>query len=352
MLRSKSFSIYWLCQLAGWSLAALYWSYNAFADSHFDVVQGLADFVLDVIIGIGLTHGYRALVLRWGWLRLDLKALLVRLVPSIIIVSALYSLCIAAKLYGVRWFFMPAQLLSFTTFFTANGFTLFITGTRLLAIWVLAYHLYHYAQREIAIAHENARLSVIAKEAQLGRLAAQLNPHFFFNSLNTIKFLIASHPTNARRSIDLLSGLLRHTLYTPHDTLMPLAEELGRVNDYLELERLRFEERLHYTIGVPDNTDGVLVPPFCIQTLVENALKHGIDRRKVGGHISVTVLLSLKRVTISVCNTGTLIPGQTHTGLGLQNLRGRLHLHYGAQADFILRQKEADVVEAELLIPR
>lgn len=344
--------MYWLCQLAGWSLAALYWSYNAFADSHFDVAQGVADFVLDVVTGIALTHVYRALVLRWGWLRLDLKALLVRLVPSIIILSALYSLCIAAKLYGVRWFFMPAQLPAFAAFFTASGFTLFITGTRLLAIWVLAYHLYHYAQREIAIAHENARLSVIAKEAQLGRLAAQLNPHFFFNSLNTIKFLIASHPTNARRSIDLLSGLLRHTLYTPHDILMPLTEELTRVNDYLELERLRFEERLQYTIDVTGDTDGVLIPPFCIQTLVENALKHGIDRRKAGGHISVTVSLLPERIIICVCNTGILTSGQTHTGLGLQNLRERLHLHYGTRAVFMLRQKEANVVEAELLIPR
>lgn len=352
LIRTRSISLYWQCQLIGWSVAALYWSYNAWTGNRFDVTQGVADFVLDVLAGILITHLYRMLVMRWRWYALDLKALLPRIIPAILILAIVYGTIVIAKLYAVRLFFVPQWLPSFQEYFVANAFTLFITGTRLMAIWVLAYHLYHYAQREIGMARKNAQLSVIAKEAQLGRLAAQLNPHFFFNSLNTIKFLTATNPTTARRSIDLLSGLLRHTLYTKQDKLMPLSEEIALVNDYLELEQLRFEERLQYTITVPAEAAGLSIPPFCIQTLVENAIKHGIDKRKAGGSITVAVLLQLQSLQIQVSNTGTLIPDARASGLGLQNLRERLALQFGDRAQCTIVQAEPHRVEATLVIPR
>lgn len=117
-----------------------------------------------------------------------------------------------------------------------------------MSVWILAYHLYHYAQREISAVKENARLTIMTKEAQLNNLSAQLNPHFFFNSLNTIKFLVEEDPGAARRAIDLLSDLLRSSLYRKDDMLITLQQEIDLVKDYLELEKLRYEERLQTTI--------------------------------------------------------------------------------------------------------
>ncbi len=133
---------------------------------------------------------------------------------------------------------------------------------------------------------------------------------------------------------------------------MPLREEIALVNDYLELEQLRFEERLQYTITVPGEAAGLTIPPFCIQTLVENAIKHGIDKHKAGGYIEVAVSLQAQSLQIQVSNTGTLIPHAPATGLGLQNLRERLALQFGDRAHCSIAQAEPHRVEATLIIPR
>lgn len=317
----------------------------------FHVAQGVADFLLDVVAGIFITHLYRAVVLKTGWYKLSLKALVPRIIPSIILLSTLYSFVIAGKLYGVRLFFYPVMLGTFGEYLEASGVTLFITGTRLMSIWVLAYHLYHYAQREIRIARENAELSVVAREAQLGRLAAQLNPHFFFNALNTIKFLTATNQAAARRSIDLLSGLLRYTLYTQQDGLTPLREEVALATDYLELEQLRFEDRLLYTVSVSDEIADQPIPPFCVQTLVENAIKHGISQRRDGGNVHITAGTDTGNLVITVRNSGTFDPQTTNAGLGLANLKERLRLHYGAKAELHVMQVEPETVLATLILP-
>ena len=133
---------------------------------------------------------------------------------------------------------------------------------------------------------------------------------------------------------------------------MPLSQEIALANDYLELEQLRFEERLQYVITVPAENAGLMVPPFCIQTLAENAIKHGIDKRKAGGRVEVAVTLQPEGIQIQVSNTGTLIPGPQTTGLGLQNLRERLALQFGSRAHFEISQAEPHRVQATLIIPQ
>lgn len=149
-----------------------------------------------------------------------------------------------------------------------------------MSIWVLAYHLYHYSRLEIETVKENARLLMMIKEAQLNNLSAQLNPHFFFNSLNNIKFLVLENPSSARRAIDLLSELLRNSLNSNVGRLISLNDEIDLVRDYLELEKIRFEERLQIQIEINAAASQYSILPLSIQTLVENAIKHGIERRK------------------------------------------------------------------------
>jgi sensor histidine kinase YesM len=344
-------SLYWKCQIIGWVLASLYWSYTGFASTGSNYLQLIFDFIGDVVICILITHTYRNFALKKNWHSLNLKALVPRMTPAIFILGIFFMVLITIKLYIVRLFCVQNFSISFWAFFESARLTLFVTGIRLMSIWVLAYHLYHYAQREINTVKENARLSIIAKEAQLSNLSAQLNPHFFFNSLNNIKFLIAENPESARRSIDLLSDLLRNSLYGKEDKLILVEEEINLVKDYLELEKLRFEERLQVNVVAEERLTKILIPPLSIQALVENAIKHGIDKRKDGGLIEVKVNRKEDCLQISVQNSGKLNTATQYSGLGLKNLKERLRLQFNGRATFDIVELQPETVLATISIP-
>lgn len=349
MKRSFLLSPYWACQLAGWSIASFYWGYIAFLNPYFNWWQGIADFIGDVLIGVGLTHCYRLFALKNGFTRLTIKQLLPWTISAILVLAILYAFLVIEKLYWIRVWFNTGFHSGFSEYFKNGWLTVFITGTRLMAIWVLGYHLYHYSQLQIRTAKENARLLIIAKEAQLSNLSAQLNPHFFFNALNNIKFLVEDDPGAARRAIDLLSELLRHSLSNTNELLIELKEEMGLVKDYLELEKLRFEERLQIEIEMEDLHSPVLIPPLSIQALVENGIKHGIDKRKEGGRIHVEIARCNNTVVINVENSGRL-NSNLGKGVGLTNLKERLQLQFPGKSEFRLEQVTPDTVSATIKI--
>lgn len=285
-----------------------------------------------------------------NWHKLPLKKLVPRIIPVIFLLGISFLILIAIKLYIVQLYAVKDFSPGFWEFFRSARLTLFVTGIRLMSIWVLAYHLYHYAQREINTAKENARLSVVAKEAQLSNLSAQLNPHFFFNSLNNIKSLVIENPELARRAIDLLSDLLRNSLYSKDDKLITVKEEVSLVKDYLELEKMRFEERLQMNIMADEKLSGLLIPPLSMQALVENAVKHGIDKRKDGGLIEIKVERDGQFLKITVQNPGKLYAGE-QPGLGLKNLRERLLLQFNGKAIFDMAELPGEKILATILIP-
>jgi len=280
---------------------------------------------------------------------LNLKQLLPLTIAAVLVLAGLYVFLVMVKLYWIRVWLYTDFHTSFRGYFTNGWLTIFITGTRLMAIWILAYHLYHYSQLQIRMARENARLSIIAKEAQLNNLSAQLNPHFFFNALNNIKFLVEDNPKSARRAIDLLSDLLRHSLSNSNELLIQLKEEMGLVMDYLELEKLRFEERLQIAINMEDPQTAILIPPLSIQALVENGIKHGIDKRKEGGFIHLKITSCNNTLFINVDNSGRL-NGSNHKGVGLRNLKERLQLQFPGNSAFTLEQSTSDTVSATIKI--
>jgi hypothetical protein len=349
---TKKISLYWQCQLSGWFTASLYWLYTAYAgNNNFNAWQGLINFIFDIATGILLTHVYRNYVLRHRWRYLELRSLLARIVPAIMLLALTYMLATTGRLYITGALFNKSEWIPFSAFFKETWLTILMTGIRLMAIWILAYHLFQYAQKEIIIAKENARLTVIAKDAELARLASQLNPHFLFNSLSNIKFLAAEDPKGARRAIDLLSELLRSSLYGSQEHLVPLKKEIELVKDYLELQKLRFEERLQSIISFTGVTESVLVPPLCIQILVENAIKHGIEKRKEGGMITISCGCEENILTIDVCNSGILDTSSTGNGLGLKNITERLQLQFGSKGSLVIRQLTEEEVQAILKIP-
>lgn len=313
--------------------------------------QLMADLIGDVLICIAITHAYRVFALKRNWQNLHLKALVWRIVPAIFVLGALFMIIIAIKLYLVRLYFVPGFSVGFGSFFETSRLTLFSSGVRLMSIWILAYHLYHYAKREINAVKENARLTIITKEAQINNLLAQLNPHFFFNSLNNIKFLVAENPESARRAIDLLSDLLRNSLYAKNDKLVFVQDEINIVKDYLELEKLRFEERLQIQIEVDESLKKATIPPLSIQTLVENAIKHGIDKKMEGGLVAVKVERKENALQVSVQNPGALTGAEQSAGLGLKNLQERLQLQYNGRAALVISATSCHHVLSTLSIP-
>lgn len=347
----KNISTYWKIQFIAWITTSLYWGFLAFFEGNFSWKIGIADLILDVAIGITLTHIYKKFALRKGWNKLNLKRLVPKIAISILVLSLLYMFLIIAKLYLVRLFFLENNSISFITFFKSIQLQVFMTGTRLMSIWVLAYHLYHYSRLEIETVKENARLSLIIKEAQLNNLSAQLNPHFFFNSLNNIKYLVLENPNSARRAIDLLSELLRNSLNSNVGRLISLNDEINLVKDYLELEKIRFEERLQIKIETNIDLSKYLILPLSIQALVENAIKHGIEKRKNGGFISVKIQEEGNFIKINVQNSGKLDIQENKSGIGLNNLQERLLLQYNGNATFEIKEWEDETVLATILLP-
>ncbi|MVM31104.1 sensor histidine kinase [Spirosoma sp. HMF4905] len=344
-------SLYWKCQLTGWSLAALYWGYIGITGGRFNIALGIFQFVTDVAVYSLITHLYRNFALRHHWTDLEINPLLKRLIPAVFVLGLVYVVVTLAKIFLFRLWFTVGPQQDFFPFIRLNGVTIFIAGVRLMSIWLLAYHLYHYAQREVKSTKEKARQEIITRDARLSNLSAQLNPHLLFNSLNTIKALVLDEPETARHAIDLLSDLLRTGLYTGDDVLISVKDELELVIYYLDLEKLRFEERLTYQLDLDDSLASVQVLRLSIQTLVENALKHGISTRKAGGLVRIKISKEGEFIRIMVQNPGCLDSRIPVTGVGLANLAERLQLKFNGKASLRLVNEPEAVVSAIVQIP-
>jgi hypothetical protein len=221
----------------------------------------------------------------------------------------------------------------------------------LCAGWVMLYFGHQSGCRYQESLVERARYEAALKDAELRALRGQLNPHFLFNALNVVRRLAATDPSRTRQAITQLAGLLRDTLNGSEEPAIKLSAELRQVDAYLQLEKLRFEERLQLDWRVPPEAMARPVPPFSVLTLVENAMKHGIAARIAGGRLEVEAVVAEDVTVVRVLNTGTL-PDDPRTGrVGMQNLRERLRLLYGDRATLELRTADAERVVAELRVP-
>lgn len=345
--------LYWLCQLAGWCLVSLFWLYIALFRDNFQMSHAIINFFLDVAICIAITHAYRTLAIRRKWNELAIKNLIWKVIPALLLLSIVFMLLMNIKM-SAYIYFVNSPSDSISKLFVWNPLFIWnpvlITGLRHMTIWLLAYHLYHYYQKEVLTARENAQLSIIAKQAQLDNLSAQLNPHFLFNSLNSIKSLVIENPNVARRAIDLLSDLLRSSLYEKDKDLIAIKNELSLVYDYIELEKMRFEERLQLKTNIDEGVINYKIPALSIQLLIENAIKHGIDLKVDGGIIYLKIKKKDSHIHITVENPG-IIHQNNNVGLGLENLKKRLQIQYKGQASFSLIETENNRVCAEIIIP-
>lgn len=203
---------------------------------------------------------------------------------------------------------------------------------------------------------DRLEMEVQSREAKLEAMRLQLNPHFLFNSLNSTRMLIGEDPEQARHMITQLARLLRTTLKRSQSVTVALEEELELTRTYLNLEAVRFEERLTYQFDIDPDAKSVAVPPMMVQTLVENAVKHGIASRKDGGTVTVRantaqIQKHADTLCVRVSNTGHLDEDASRRGIGLRNLRERLRLLYGDAFTFSITNAESDTVVATVRMP-
>lgn len=341
--------LYWKCQFFGWGTVSLYWAYRIVTFGQYGMLINTLNFIFDILIGIGLTHAYKLFATQLKWTTLNLSSLFVRVVPSIIVMAVLFML-----LNNLKWYlciiYGTDQEVVFSNIILSWDPVL-MTGFRMMSIWILAYHLYHYYQKEISTAKENAELARIIQQTQLDNLQTQLNPHFLFNSLNSIKALVIEKPEIARRAIDLLSDILRTSLYEKDTPVITIHQELNLVNDYIELEKLRFEERLNTSFSIDETLMQYKIPTLSIQLLIENALKHGIDKKINGGTVNLSISKEKEMLLITVNNPGTFVENNPLKGLGLKNLSDRLEMQYKGKAHFSIQNDVGNTVTATLKIP-
>ncbi len=174
---------------------------------------------------------------------------------------------------------------------------------------------------------EQERANKLLVEARLSSLESRIHPHFLFNTLNSIAALIPSDPVRAEDTVSKLASLLRFSLNANHHSLVPLAQELKVVRDYLEIESTRFGPRLRYEIAVPESLGSVKVPPLALQSLVENSVKHVAAQRSEGATIQIAGLKANGRMQLEVIDDGPGFSlGSISPEHGLGNLSARLQL--------------------------
>jgi two-component system, LytTR family, sensor histidine kinase AlgZ len=197
--------------------------------------------------------------------------------------------------------------------------------------------------REKEVAAERARQ--LAIEARLSSLESRIHPHFLFNTLNSISSLIQEDPAQAEKLVERLAALLRFSLDSNEQRTVPLEKEMKITRDYLEIERVRFSERLRYSIDVPPALAFIETPPLAVQTLVENSVKHAIAPRREGGEVRITARLVDQHLRIEVADDG---PGFARDALvaghGLDTLHARLLALYDDRAALDITSRDGRTV--------
>ena len=198
---------------------------------------------------------------------------------------------------------------------------------------------------------ERERAEKLAAEAHHAALASRVQPHFLFNSLNSISALIREDPTRAERLVEQLAALLRHSLYSDPQQLTPLSVEVRLVQDYLALEQARFGNRLRFQMQIEPSALVLGVPPFAVQTLVENSIKYAVARQRAGAWIGVNAWQEDNRLHVTVRDDGPGFEGTTFpTGHGLDNLRARL-LAFGATESAVQVSREEGHTVVSFALP-
>ena len=334
---------YWILQLFGWTAWAMFNIFLLFFAEIATLNQSIVIFILSGYYLLS-THFLRYVILKNNWLDLSL----IQLLPRVL----LFSLVLGISNYLVH--IICSTLLE--TINIENDLDLMLMLGNLIysvvayIIWAAIYFIFHYFERYNA----SLKYDAIIYEIELNKLKSQLNPHFIFNALNSIRALVDEDPLKSKRAITQLSNILRNSLIMNKRKLIDFNDEIKTVKDYLDLEAIRLEERLKIDIDISPEADSYQIPPLMIQTLVENGIKHGVATLTNGGQISLKAWQEENQLKIQIRNSGQYVngAGKNTTGYGIENTEQRLNLIFGKSASFNIGNENNQTVLTEIKIPQ
>ncbi|MEO7120252.1 MAG: histidine kinase, partial [Ginsengibacter sp.] len=391
----KTTSRYWICQLlgwGGWSSINLFFIYLFAHDMYFKPIEKRNLFFAIIFIewfwNILATHVLRFFLKKTNWINFPIKKVILLFTVSVMLTGLLsyygakttaittgHSLVAYEKTEALQTAIAREKSLNLagTNYFITDGnnpkdsltndavqtikhntgwyrdqkgnwtyenqhqarFLWEITYVFIIiALWLLLYMVWHYLERNRKDEVDKLSLEKTVKELELNTIKSHINPHFIFNSLNSIRALVDENPQRARTAITELANILRSSMQVEKMETVPLRKELSIVKDYLALEHMRFEERLRIEMDIDEDTLEQPVPPMMLQTLVENAIKHGISKRIKGGSVKVISRFVGDRFELIVQNSGSLDDEMVAEGFGLTSTRDRLKFLFHGKADF------------------
>jgi len=330
----KTRHAYWLCQVLGWGGYSLLSAWGS-AQSVGWTREIVVGFGLYVLYSILLSHLLRGYVRRRGWLVPVPRYGLLFLAAWITgLIQAALVILVNVSIVGRRSDFLKPSL----AFGGGLGISAVTIG------WMVTYI-------AVTAGRRSRERQLALRDAELRALELQINPHFLFNSLNSIRALVLENPPLAQDLLTRLANILRYNLHRDASHTVPLSSELEAAADYLALESARFEDRLRIHSAIAGETRSLPVPPMLLQTLVENAVKHGISTLPAGGELHLSSALENGFLLLRVENPGRLGSSREGpSGLGLQNLRDRLRILYGPSARLDLHAQNGRVA-ATVRIP-
>jgi len=361
----KKGSTYWICQILGWfsyGLTLIFFSY--ILEKQLSPVF-YPRMVINILLGFSLTHLLRTFMVKSG-LRPPMatnqwgKILILFFAYTLLFSFLISSIFEIFQLYdaGRKMTNYVLPDLSFQNIITewnsARVIKRFLISlvfdTPISVIWISVYMLWHFIEFSNSEAINKIKLESLIKELELKTIKSQINPHFIFNALNSIRALVDENPTRARQAITELSNILRSSIQVDKIEITSLEKELAIVKDYLALEYIRFEDRLNVVYEIEEATLQNKVPPMMLQTLVENAIKHGLSKQPGTCLIKIVSQFDKDKHVLLVQNSGVLEKVEKD-GFGLQSTRERLNILYRGLAEFEIYQCEPNQVSAKLVIP-
>ena len=403
---------YWLCQVlgwGGWNLITLFSAYQFNSDFYFNPAEKrnifLTVLAIEFIWSILSTHLARIVLKRMNWMRYTIDKVLLMFIICVASVgliqfygakyteqvtnnsfddyvnrerlakaqkieqeagvsntdyyllkklaagdSSEYSLVVKIK-KSTGWHRDKKGNWKFEEPYKGREFWSYILTFILCALWLLIYLVWHYIVKNRKDQLDHLKLESTVKELELKTIKSHINPHFIFNSLNSIRALVDENPERARKAITELSNILRSSMQAEKSETVTLEKELDIVKDYLALEHMRFEERLKVEMQIDPDTLQQPVPPMMLQTLVENAIKHGISKQVSGGVVRVIASFKGDHLELLVQNTGQLSGVINGDGFGIKSTEDRLNLMYQGKAYFEIRNAGNNMVESKVIMP-
>lgn len=343
----KKLSRYWMCQLGGWgaNFAISIFFYLTLSVRKID--NFLLIITLGVLIGILVSHLMRMVIKEYRLLEKPIQSQIISFIAVTIIFAVIYACADVAvsRMFSLKDSnSLKISLLNEVTRNVINSFFL-------LLIWNLIYYTYHYVERNRKQELNTLKLQSMVKELELKTIKSHINPHFIFNALNSIRALVDENPARARTAITELSNILRSSMQAEKLETVPLEKELNIVKDYLALEKMRFEERLNIEMDIDEDTLHQPVPPMMLQTLVENAIKHGISKKISGGMIRIVSDYVGENHELLVQNSGQLNGYINSDGFGIRSTQDRLNLLYQGKAKFDIKNLTSEIVESKIIMP-